>query len=153
SAALRPVPVPFDAGLGEDRGHLRRLAADTDVTAEPVLGLLTRARALQEAGDGAPAGGVQRPAGQAQPHGAVLRRALGDALARQQRWAEAAACYAAARALHPELGLALAEALLKSGRAEEGLALFERLLRDRPDDPWLYLWHGYVLHESAGRYK
>src|SRR5262249_53534220 len=39
--ALRPVPVPFDAGWGKDRSRLRQLAATTDVSAEPVLGLLT----------------------------------------------------------------------------------------------------------------
>src|SRR5262249_40577233 len=52
--ALRPVRVPFDAGWGADRSRLRRLAATTDVSTEPVPGLLTLVQALGVAGD--PAG-------------------------------------------------------------------------------------------------
>src|SRR5262249_38250220 len=53
--ALRPVPVPFDAGWGADRSRLRRLTARTDVSTEPVLGLLALVRALGVAGDEASA--------------------------------------------------------------------------------------------------
>jgi tetratricopeptide (TPR) repeat protein len=152
SAALRPVPVPFDAAPGEDRRHLRLLVAQTDVATEPVLGILTLARALRAAGDDVLAERVLKAAVQARPQEVVLQRALGVLLAARQRWAEAAACYAAARALRPEFGVALAEALRKSGHVEEGLALNERLVRDRPDEPWLHLQRGYALAQE-GRYR
>src|SRR5262249_35136984 len=47
---LRPVPVPFDMGLGADRTRLRRLAAETNPADESVLGLLTLTQALRVAG-------------------------------------------------------------------------------------------------------
>jgi serine/threonine-protein kinase len=152
SAALRPVPVPFDAGPGEDRGRLRRLAAETDAPTEPLLGLLTLARALRVAGDDLLGERLLRSAVRARPQEVVLQRALGAVLASQRRWAEAAECYAAVRAVRPELGVALAEALLRSGRGEEGLALYERLVKDRPDDPWRHFRRGYALVEQ-GRYQ
>jgi Flp pilus assembly protein TadD len=150
--ALRPVPVPFDAGLGSDRQRLRRLAARTDVAVEPVLGLLTLARALQAAGDDLLAERLLGAAVRARPHEVVLQHSLGQVREGQGRWREAVECLAAARALRPELGVSLAEALVKAGQVDEGLALFERLTAQRADNPWLRFVHGYALADQ-GRYK
>jgi tetratricopeptide (TPR) repeat protein len=56
--------------------------------------------------------------------------------------------------LRPELGVALANALVKAGRVAEGLALCKRLIEERQDNPnpWLHFVHGSVLCEQA-RYK
>jgi serine/threonine-protein kinase len=150
--ALRPVPVPFDARLGRDRQRLRRLVEGTDVVTEPVLGLLTLARALLAAGDDLLAERLLEAAVQARPHEVTLHQALGQLRARQGRWREAVECYVAARALRPELGVALAEARVNGGRVAEGLALFERLTGERPDNPWLRFQQGNALYNQS-RYK
>jgi tetratricopeptide (TPR) repeat protein len=148
--ALRPVPVPFDAGLGRDRQRLRRLVEGTDVAAEPVLGLLTLARALQAAGDDLLAERLLGAAVQARPHEVAMQHALGRLRSGQGRWREAVECHVAAGALRPELGVALAEALLKCGQVGEGLALFDYLITaGRPDDPWLHAVHGLALDNVA----
>jgi serine/threonine-protein kinase len=150
--ALRPVPVPFDALPKRDRDRVRRLADNVDVRGEPVLGLLALAQALRLAGDEAGAGRLLRDAVLARPQEVVLLHALGGFLEEQRpsRWAEAVECYAAARALRPELGAALAAALVESGRVEHGLALYQQLLAERKDNPWIHEQYGnaccYVSH-------
>jgi tetratricopeptide (TPR) repeat protein len=150
--ALRPVLVPFDAGLGRDRQRLRKLVDRTNVASEPVLGLFSLARALLSAGDDVLAERLLGAAVQARPHEVVLQHSLGQVRAQQGRWGEAVECHAAARALRPELGVHLAEALVKAGRLGEGLALFEHLTAERADSPWLCLVHGNVL-SRLGRHK
>jgi serine/threonine-protein kinase len=154
SMALRPVPVPFDVGLGKDRGRLRQLAIETDAAKEPVLGLLTLVRALGLAGDGTEAERLLRAALRARPQEIVLHHTLGQLLEKQtpQRWREALECYVAARALRPDLGERLAYALLKTNRAEEGLALYERLVEGNPSNPWLHFRRSHALY-SQGRLK
>src|SRR5262249_52249841 len=95
-----------------------------------------------------------RAAVRARPEEVVLHGALGKLLERGQppRWARAVECYTAARALRPELGEALAFALTKSGRGDEGLALDDRLVADRPDSPWLHFRRGIVL-AAQGRFE
>jgi tetratricopeptide (TPR) repeat protein len=151
SMALRPVPVPFDAGLWGDRGRLRRLAEEGDLTAQPVLYLLTLARALRTGKDYAGAARLLRAAVRVRPQEVVLHYQLGKTLERQRppRWSEAVECYAAARALRPELGQALANALVKSGRVEEGLALYKQLVTEQKDNPWLHLRRGKALAEQG----
>jgi tetratricopeptide (TPR) repeat protein len=152
--ALRPVPIPFDAGLGEDRTRLRQLAEVTDAASEPVLGLLTLVAALWEAGDEAGAERLLRDALRARPQEVVLHAGLGAVLTVQQppRWDAAVASYAAARALRPELGERLAHALVHSGQTVEGFALFDRLVIEQRNNPWLHHQRGYALAEH-GRYK
>jgi serine/threonine-protein kinase len=154
SAALRPVPVPFDVGWGPDRGHLRRLAAEVDPAAEPVLGILTLARALQAAGEDALAERVLRAAVRVRPREVVLYGALGHLLTGQPspRWGQIAECYIAARVLRPGLGESLANALVQSGQVGEGLALYERLVTEQPDNPWLHFRQGHALSDQ-GRHK
>jgi tetratricopeptide (TPR) repeat protein len=154
SVVLRPVPVPFDAAPAEDRERLRRLAGEVEAVAEPVLGLLTLARALRQAGQDGPAEELLRRAVRARPQEVVLHYELGKLLEEQRppRWAEAVECFAAARALRPELGEALADALASSGRIRDGLALYQQLLTESPDNPWLHLRHGNALY-GQGRFK
>jgi superkiller protein 3 len=155
SAALRPVPIPLEVPLGADRPRLRRLAGQTDPAAEPVLGLLTLARALRAAGDEVLAERLLRAAVQARPREVVLYHTLGRLRAEQQppRWAEAVECYQAARVLRPELGMDLAEALRHSGRGAEGLALLGRLVAQAADNPFLLFAQGNALldqHDADG---
>jgi eukaryotic-like serine/threonine-protein kinase len=149
AAGLRPGPVPFDTGLGQQRVRLRRLAGQVDPAREPVLGLLTLARALIIARDEAWAERLLRDAVRARPREVVLYQWLGHLLAMGPvpRWGEAVECYAIVRALRPGLGLFLAHALVKSGRVQEGLALYNRLVAERPDNPWLQLQRGNDLYE------
>src|SRR5262249_61930263 len=65
--ALRPVPVPFDAGWGKDRSRLYRLVTATDPATAPGLRLLTPGRALPLARAGRPPGGPPRGAVRAPP--------------------------------------------------------------------------------------
>jgi eukaryotic-like serine/threonine-protein kinase len=147
AAGLGRLPVPFDAGLGQQRLRLRRLAGRVDPAREPVLGLLTLARALREAGDDAQAERLLRDAVRARPQEVVLYQALGELLESgpAPRWQEAAECFAVVRALRPGLGQSLARALVKSGRVREGLAEYERLARERPDNPLLPFKQGNDL--------
>jgi serine/threonine-protein kinase len=152
--ALRPVPIPFDAGLGEDRTRLRRLAEATDAASAPVLGLLTLVRALEVAGDATEAERLLRAALRARPREVVLHATLGNVLTAQRppRWDAAVASYTAARALRPELGERLAYALGRSGQVVEGLALYDRLVIEQANNLWLQAERGIALTDH-GRYK
>src|SRR5262249_56629033 len=83
-----------------------------------------------------------------------LLHALGGVLERQRppRWQEAVECFTAARALRPELGVALAMALARSGRAEEGVAVCQELLRRQPENINFYFCHAYILDRQR-QYK
>jgi tetratricopeptide (TPR) repeat protein len=151
SAALRPVPVPVAVPLGADRGRLRQLAGQVEPASEPVLGLLTLTRALRVAGEEALAEQLLRAAIAARPREVVLYHALGQLLQEQEppRWAEAEACYTAARALRPHLGESLATALIGSGHDRQGLALLDRLVKETPDNPYLHGQQGRALHDKG----
>jgi tetratricopeptide (TPR) repeat protein len=144
SAALRPVPIPVEVPLGADRARLRRLAAEVDPAAEPVLGVLTLAQALRVAGEEAAAGRLLGAAVRARPREVVLYQALGQLRARSRppRWAEAVECYRAARAVRPQLGVRLAWALIGAGRTDEGLALYASLVKERPTSPFMHFMQG-----------
>jgi tetratricopeptide (TPR) repeat protein len=86
------------------------------------------------------------------PQEVTLLQALGQVRARLGRWQQAVECYAAARALRRQLGVVLAEALVKAGRVGEGVALLERLIAQSLDNPWLRFVHGHTLYHQ-GRYK
>src|SRR5262249_28604586 len=144
SQALFPLPALTGVVPWPDRNRLRRLAEGADATTEPGLGLLTFTRAPQVGGGGARGGQPPRGAVRARPAEVVLHYALGKLLEQQRppRWGEAVECYAAARVLRPELGVALAQALVKAGRGKEGLALLKRLVAEQPDNPWLHFERG-----------
>jgi tetratricopeptide (TPR) repeat protein len=148
SAALRPVPVPAAVPWGRDRSRLRQMAEHIKPSIEPVLGLLTLARALRVAGEEASAEQLLRAALRVRPREVVLYHTLGQLLQEQEppRWQEAAECYAVARGLRPELGVTLAEALLCSGRERDGLELLTSLVQERPDNPYLYYKQANALY-------
>jgi Flp pilus assembly protein TadD len=152
--ALRPVPVPLDTGWGPGRGRLRLLAARTNAATEPVLGLLTLARGLTVAGEQGLAERLLRAALRARPQEVVLYQTLGQVLetATPPRWAEAVECYTAARALRRGLGESLANALVRAGRMQEGLELYQQLTADNPDNPWLHSVRGSALSDQ-GKHK
>jgi Flp pilus assembly protein TadD/serine/threonine protein kinase len=154
SQAVLPMAALTGVVPGPDRNRLRRLAEETDAANEPVLGLLTLARALQVAGDSALAERLLGQAVLARPAEVVLHNALGKLLGEQRppAWGRAVECYKAARALRPELGVALAEALAGSGRAYESLALLARLVTEQPGNPWLHFERGWALADQ-GRHK
>src|SRR5262249_23612422 len=151
--ALRPVPVPFDAGWGEDRNRLQRLTHDVGAEVMPPLTTLLLARALRFAGDDAGAERLLRAAIRGRPGEGIYYGALAQRLPSQSppRWAEAAECYTAARALRPELGISLSRAQTESGRTTDALALRRELLRKQPENPWLRNSLGFLLEEQ-GRY-
>jgi serine/threonine-protein kinase len=159
--ALRPVPIPFDAGLGRDRQRVQQLAREAKPETEPILGLLTLVRLLQAAGDEAGAERLLRAAIRVRPQEVVLHHTLGKLLTTQQppRWSEAVECYAAARTLRPDLGDAMANSLLLSGRVVEGLALYDRLIIEQKDNPWLQrrrgdaLYYKYRFQEAETAYR
>ena len=146
SLALRPVPVPFDIGPGEDRrvcAAWRRKPSRGGACAR----LADPGAALRGAGEDALAERLLQAAVRARPQEVVLYTALGRLREGQRppRWGEVVECYAAARALRPELGETLADALVESGRADEGLALYEQLVAQVPDSPWLHARRGHAL--------
>jgi tetratricopeptide (TPR) repeat protein len=149
SAALRPVPVPVAMPLGQDFTRLRQLASKVASASEPVLGLLTLARALRGSGEEESAERLLRAALTARSREVVLYHTLGKLLKEQEppRWAEAAECYAVARGLRPDLGVNLAMALLRSGREREGLDLLAWLVKERPDNPYLHFVQGNARYE------
>jgi tetratricopeptide (TPR) repeat protein len=118
-------------------GRLREFAAALDPANEPVLGVVTLARALDAAGDTPGAERLYRAALAARPGEVVLLYALGHLLERQQppRLGEAIECFRTARGLRPQLGIALGVALLEAGRAPEGEAVFRDLVRRQSDSP------------------
>ncbi|MBY0230768.1 MAG: tetratricopeptide repeat protein, partial [Gemmataceae bacterium] len=88
-----------------------------------------------------------RDAVEAQPGEAFLHQMRGEFLvsAAPPRWAEAVECFASARALRPETGLSLANALSRAGRLEEALSLASRLAKAWPRDLHARLLRAEVL--------
>src|SRR5262249_38886167 len=84
----------------------------------------------------------------ARPREVVLYHTLGQMLQSQQppRWSEAAECYRVARGLRPDLGVTLAEALLRSDRERESLNLLAWLVKARPENPYLHFQQAYALY-------
>jgi eukaryotic-like serine/threonine-protein kinase len=131
--------------------RLREIAGQTDPDAEPVLGVLTLARALWDAGEGGRAVELLRAAVRARPREVILYDHLARLLVWQEprRWPEAMECYAAMRALRPEVGIFLANALLSSGRDGDGLALLEQLVREDPKNPAVHGSLSYALSKQG----
>ncbi len=90
-----------------------------------------------------------------QTHGTYL--ALGSALLALDHPVEAEAAFRSSLAVWPRSErnrprLLLARALVRQARYEEGLALYEALIREDPDDDAAYLYQGMALLES-GRHE
>jgi serine/threonine-protein kinase len=136
-----------------DANQLRGLAQRADTAPMPVLAVVLLARALRTAGDDARAERLLRDSLRARPGEVVLLYTLGQLLSQQRppRWQEAVECYTAARALRPELGSALAQALEGCGRRGEGLALRRQLAAQQPDNPRLVHDLGVALTAQSTR--
>jgi tetratricopeptide (TPR) repeat protein len=127
----------------------------------PVLGLVTLARALEGSGSFKEAEWLLRAAVTVQPDREVLLDALGKQLERRgpSHRAEAIACYRAARALRPLLGIALGKALLQAGSVAEAEAIFRDLRYRQPNNPEISFNLGDALFaqkryaEAEGTYR
>jgi serine/threonine-protein kinase len=162
-AALTPVLLPWSV-LGEPyRGPARRRleerADKLDTAKEPVLGVVSLARALGRAGAAPEAERLLRRVLAARPGEVVLLTELGELLEWQRRWPEAVGCYRAARALRPDLGVALAEALLEAGGGAEAEEIFRYRTGKEPLNPkrWadlgFALWHRNKLVEAEAAFR
>jgi tetratricopeptide (TPR) repeat protein len=146
--ALAPRLAVVPVLLGLRMHQLRELARQMDPAKEPVLGVVTLARALNLAGDAHGAEGVYRSALASRPGEVVLLDGLGQLLERQRppRWGEAIECYRAARAAQPQLGTALAKALQEAHRVDEAETILRDLVRQQPDNPETLYDLGNALH-------
>jgi serine/threonine protein kinase/Flp pilus assembly protein TadD len=161
SRAFLPLTALSGVVPGEDRKRLRALAAQTKTATEPALGLAILTRALWVAGDEVLAEKLLRDAIRVRPGEVLLHQALGPLLQLQHppRWHEAVECYVAARALRPQLGTSLANAYLKAGRVDDGLALWKDLVDQDPRNPWMHFQRGRALSylrrhtEAAAEYR
>jgi tetratricopeptide (TPR) repeat protein len=135
--------------FGKDRLRLWQGAQTIDPAKAPVLTVVLAARMLREAAMPREAERLLRLAWAAHPSEAALGHTLGQSLESHQpvNWPEVVECFRAARALRPELGHELAEALRAAGRGQEARAVYEDQVRRDPDHPW---WHnnlGNVLRD------
>jgi tetratricopeptide (TPR) repeat protein len=146
--AWPPWPAMWQLTRGRRWQTLAELRGQVDPATEPVLTLLVLARASEEAGAAAGAENLLTRAAQARPDEAVLLDGLGRLLERQGRLEEAIAYLRAARALRPQLGVALGMALAKAGREAEGEGVLRDLLRRQPDNPELLFYLGIALREE-----
>jgi tetratricopeptide (TPR) repeat protein/tRNA A-37 threonylcarbamoyl transferase component Bud32 len=148
--ALAPWLSASDLRLGPHARELREMAARLDPAREPVLGVIALAQGLEEVGDRSAAERVLRAALAKRPGEVVLLDSLGKFLQRQHppRLGEAIECYRAARAVRPELRIALSTALAKAGRWLEAQAIVGDLLKKESDDPDVLEYLGSVLHDQ-----
>jgi tetratricopeptide (TPR) repeat protein len=151
SIALRPVPLPMEVPLGDDRIRIRQLAERIDPATESVLSLIMLTRALRVSGEDALAERLLRAAIGARPREVVLNHSLALLLVAQEppRWKESVEFFRVVRTLRPDLGVNLAKALIHSGRDREGLALLARLVKENSDNPFLHIQHGIALGEQG----
>jgi serine/threonine-protein kinase len=148
--ALRGSPWPWGALTQQKLDQLPWLAElrrELSLAQESAATVLLLVQASREAGDQAGAEKVLRQALAGRPDQVVLWSALGLLLAEQgdSRLPEAIGCYQAARSVRPGLGVALALALLVTGKKEEGEAVLADLVCRRPDHPELRFYHGVAL--------
>ena len=115
---------------------LRRLAKEADPETWPVQRLRLMANALGKAGDLGAAVAVLRRTQSRHPAEVWVNFELGHALesARPPQIEEAIRFYSIARALLPPTAHILAHALQNRGEGEEAVAIFQDLVRLRPDN-------------------
>ncbi len=146
--ARSPCTTCWELTRGKDSRQVQELRRKMNLAKEPVLTVVLLARASYVAGDAGGAAEVLREAGTARPEQLVLLHQLARLLAEQQRWEEAIGCFRAIRVRRPDLGKALALALLRVGRGREGELVLRDLIRQKPDNPGLHVLLGYVLGQQ-----
>jgi tetratricopeptide (TPR) repeat protein len=139
-----PWPAVWELARGARWRRLRELRDRVDPATEPVLTVVLLQQASAALGDPAGAEQLLRRALAARPGELVLLNGLGELLERQgpARQKEAIAYYRAARALRPNLGVALARALGRGGQASEGELVLGDLVCRQPDNPEVYFYLG-----------
>jgi eukaryotic-like serine/threonine-protein kinase len=159
-APLRPSSATL-AGWATARARVRDHARRLDPATAPVLEVISLARTQATFGDAAGAESLLRRALAAHPDEVGLLVTLGALLSvlEPKRPGEAIECYRAARALRPDLGLALSRALIGSKRAAEAEAICRNLVQRFADHPEPYLYLGVALsrqkklREAEGAYR
>jgi tetratricopeptide (TPR) repeat protein len=131
------------------RARLRQLARQGAASESP-LGILALARVLVVFGEEQRAERLLRSSLAANPGEVGLLHGLAQLLEQQRppRLLEAIGCYGAARAVRPELGVALAKALVALNRVAESEEVFDDLARRLGDNPEIYCWLGYARLEQ-----
>jgi tetratricopeptide (TPR) repeat protein len=85
------------------------------------------------------------------PKSAELRLRLGDVYRRKADWNNAIAMFQQAHQLAPNLAATeLASSLESAGRSGEARALYEQLVRQRPNDPFLQNSLAFTIVETGG---
>ncbi len=132
-----PWPALWELGRGSVWRRLQQLRSQMNAATEPVLTVLLLAQASDDLGDLENAESALRQALARHPDEAGLLHALGKILERQgsSHLAEAIGCYRAARARHPEFGIALGKALGKAGKWSEGEAILRDLAAPAAKEP------------------
>jgi Flp pilus assembly protein TadD len=146
--AWPPWPTLWELTRGPSWRPLLELRGQADPTTDPVLSLLLLARASEAVGDVAGAEALLRRATAARPEQVVLLDALGRLLERRGRAGEAVECFRAARALRPQLGVALGRVLVQAGRGTEGEAVLRDLVHRQPNNPELHCYLGNALYHQ-----
>src|SRR5262249_33759251 len=145
----RGVPWAALAGRERDRhAYLLELRGPEKLANEPVLTVVLLAQTSWAFADRAWAEQVLRQAVAARPDQVVLLDALGRLLEERGRAGEATEYYGAAHLLRPELGVALARALVKTGRVAEGEGVLRDLVGRQPNNPEMHFFLGYALGEQ-----
>ena len=142
----------LDVADRASRGQaLRTLATSANLEAMPAVDLDLLGTALSEVGESQTAEGVFRAGRRRFPDDVWLNYDLARLLEERSRHEEAIRYYSIARALRPETALALTHALKQRGESDEALAVFEDLLRRRPDDGRNWASYGQLLQERGDR--
>jgi tetratricopeptide (TPR) repeat protein len=143
------------AGLGQPwgalaplvpRGEARALLGKINPARESALTVLLLARLSEAEWDLSGAEDLLRRAVTARPNEVVLLDGLAQLLVRQGRLAEAVEFYRGARAVRPQLGVGLAQALRQAGRSAEGEGVLRELVDRSPDNPEMHFHLGNALY-------
>jgi serine/threonine-protein kinase len=113
---------------------LQKLAQTVRLDEAGLIDLYLLGKGLKLAGDSAAAEKVLRAAQQRWPGDLWVNYELARVLEQLSRTPEAIRYYLAARALHPETAHQLGHALEAVGEKDEGIVVFQELVRIRPDD-------------------
>ena len=137
------------ARLDEAIEHLRQA---TTIDPDDIGGRLALASAYEEAGDPARALEALRAANQIRPGEAPILFAIGFCLEKLRRPAEAAEYYRDAidrgdGMLPARQRLAAVDMVL--GDLDEAIVQHEAMLRERPDESWIYGTLGYLYHRKG----
>jgi serine/threonine-protein kinase len=151
AGALAGPGLPWAALAGlacDSHAHMPELRGPEKLANEPVLTVVLLARTYWAFGDRAGAEQVLRQAVAARPQQVVLLNDMGRMLEGSGRLGEATEYYRAAHMVRPQLGVALARGLVKTGRGAEGEGVLHDLVGRQPNNPDMHFFLGHALHEQ-----